>query len=861
MPGNVFIPKMEQTVAEEAPAETVKDDGASSTLLLIAQYAMVALFGLLPLFFTPGLYASLGFDKTIFTYALVAVAVVALSLLSLRRSRMQTVLPISLGIFWLLVIVAFVSGTISGDAQDAIRGSLMETQTVGFLAALALAMTVPLVLQGSKLMTIRALALFGCSAALLLTYNVLRIIFGPGFLPFDSFSVVTVSPIGGFNDLAIFAGLMVLLGLVTLLQLPLKRVSQYAIAGLVAASLLLLATVNFFNIWLVVGFFALLVLVYLLARDTLFKKPETTTVPMAKSKVLIATTAVVCIVSAVFVMAGDSVGGQLARITNINHVEVRPSAVATIDIARFAYQDGHAFLGVGPNRFADAWRAYKDPTINETIFWDTDFTAGSGYIPTLFITLGLLGGILVVLFHAGFLYLGYRMFLRNGRTDSYWYYFGLLTFTAACFLWGMAYVYVPGAGILLLTALFTGLTLVAAAALLPASVRTIPLVVSQQRGFFLMAAIILVIVIAVSSLVSIGKQYAAQSQFVRAQASATEVSVLDQAAAAAYALYPDDRFMSARAQVQLASLSNLLGVTEPSAEQQQAFLTAAEQALLHAEAAVQADVTNPDHHAVLAGVYSNLALAGVDGAEARADSALAEAKALDPRNPGYHLVEAQLAARIGDTAAAREELTSALNLKRNFTEALYLLAQLDINDGNTESAIATTRAIATLEPNNPTRYFQLGVLLSATDQLPEAVAAFQTAVSLDGQYANARYMLALAYLNLEQPAAALEQLRVVEQTNPDNQELKALIEQVESGTYEVPEAPRLDTPVSETAPSEDFEDAIVTDSEVTTDLVTPVNTAADSAAESVSDTDSVADTEPEAEPDSEADATESPETE
>ncbi|MCA9354754.1 MAG: hypothetical protein KC877_04510, partial [Candidatus Kaiserbacteria bacterium] len=47
---------------------------------------------------------------------------------------------------------------------------------------------------------------------------------------------------------------------------------------------------------------------------------------------------------------------------------------------------------------------------------------------------------------------------------------------------------------------------------------------------------------------------------------------------------------------------------------------------------------------------------------------------------------------------------------------------------------------------------------------------------------------------------------------------------VESGEYQIPEVPSIEAPVSENAPTEGFEDAVITNSDVETDLVTPVNT-------------------------------------
>ncbi len=825
MSGNLFIPKMKHVADEEVvPDSTVEVVGKKSTLLRIGQYFVVALFGLLPVFFTPHLWASLGFDKVILTIGLGLTALVLISFQSLRQTHALTIIPTSLWLYWLVVVAAAVSAYLTGNAQDAIWGSLFETQTVAFLALIGLLMTLPLVFQNSKEMSLKALTFFGCTASILLVYNIIRIFIRSEILTLQSFGAVTVSPIGVFNDLAIFCGLVIVFSLVTLVQLPLKATLQYFLAGLVGMSLFLLAIVNFFNVWIVIGLFSFLLIMYLLAQDTIFRGEEKTVI--SNSKILFLTTSAVCAFSILFIVAGSFMGGKISQVTGINYIEVRPSTLSMVKIAQSVFSE-NALLGVGPNRFADAWRKYKDPSINETLFWDTEFIAGSGYVPSLVISLGLLGSILLVVSHVFFLYLGYRMFLRTKRHDSYWYYVGIVSFASATFIWGMSYMYVPGAALLLIGAFFMGLTFVAAGALLPSTVRNIPLVTSRQRGFLLMTAVIMVVIGSVSAAFSVGKQYMAQANFTKANVRATSIAELEQASLSSYNLYKDDRFISTIAQIQLMELNRLLSIQEPSEADLQKFSEVSNKAIQAAEQAVAENGTNAGYRAVLAGVYANLAIAGVDGARDRSDAALAEAMKIDALNPGYHLLAAQMATRVGDLPKAREYIKSALALKRNYTDALFLSAQLDISEGNTESAIATTRAMITLEPNNPTRYFQLGILLSADNKAEEAEAAFKAAISIDNQYANARYLLSLLYLNTDRKDLALEQLKAVQQNNQDNVELKNFIDQVESGQYQIPNNSNLQAPVDEAAPNNDSEGTVTTDSEPKTDLVKPVNTVSD----------------------------------
>jgi len=206
-------------------------------------------------------------------------------------------------------------------------------------------------------------------------------------------------------------------------------------------------------------------------------------------------------------------------------------------------------------------------------------------------------------------------------------------------------LYVPGVTILLLAALLTGLSFVAGSILLPKTVRLIPLVCNRRRGFGLMALAILLISGSVGALFTVGQQYAARATFNQTQATATDIAVLDQAALAAYAQYPDTKFLAVRARIALLEMNQLVNILadtqDPTEEQQQVFLNVSARALAILNQAVTQDSENPAHQAILAAVYNNLAIAGEPNALDRAATALERAQALDPKNPTYHLISAQ----------------------------------------------------------------------------------------------------------------------------------------------------------------------------------------------------------------------------
>lgn len=831
---NSFIPRAYQaqpTSPEETEHEVIsqsKSDSIGLFLMKVCQYAVVAAAFLVPLVFVPGLSATLGFTKALVALILGLAAAIFASLAALRFKTATTVVPIPLLLFWGVVIVAFLSAFLSGDVMDAVRGSVFEPQTAGFMAIAALLMTIPLVLQQSKIMMLYSLTAFAGSLGLVLLYSIIRFFFGP-ILPLGSFTQITLTPAGGLNDLAVFSAVAVVVGLITLLQLPLKNWMKGAVLGLIFAALITLMVANFFLLWIIVGFFGLLFLIYVLSRDTLFGKDSETVAN--NTPLLVIASLVVCVVSVLFVVAGDFAGARMNALTNVNYIEVRPSIGATLDMIKASYSDD-ILLGSGPNRFADVWRSNKDLTINETTFWNVDFQAGFGLIPTMFVTLGLLGGLLIVAFHLSYLYLGYRALLRSDVQDSFWLYAGTASFAAAGIFWLISYLYVPGAAVLLMTALFTGLSFVAYSALVPSANKKIPLASNQRRGFLMMTIAIIFVVAAVSTVFSIGKQYAAQAAFANAATNATSVEEFEVGVQRSYQLYTDDRFLNALNQLRINELQGLLNIAEPSEEDQNRFALLVQQSIALAQEAALRDNSNPQAYIALAEVYNILARAGVEGARDRSLENITAAEERDPKSPTYPYSRAFIDASEGNYDAARESIRISLSRKSNFTPALFLLSQIAVEEGNVEEAIVATRQVVTYESNNPTRYYQLGILLAANNQLDEAIAAYQTALQLNPEYANARYMLGLAYVAQGNSQAALNEFRTVQQNNSENEALRNIINELEStGTIQNLNL-GLEPPVQEANTVVSTEDGVVASSTPETDLISTVNTEPAPAAES-----------------------------
>lgn len=102
-------------------------------------------------------------------------------------------------------------------------------------------------------------------------------------------------------------------------------------------------------------------------------------------------------------------------------------------------------------------------------------------------------------------------------------------------------------------------------------------------------------------------------------------------------------------------------------------------------------------------------------------------------------------ARYGDALAA---WTRALALDPRHPDALFNAAQAEERVGRTEDALAHTRMLLAQEPRTPVPYYHAGLLFHAQGLRDDALRAFDGALARDPEFAEARWMRAIAQLQL-----------------------------------------------------------------------------------------------------------------
>ena len=752
------------------------EDVVAQTLSSVARYLFIISIVLLPIFFLPTATAPLAHTKIMLIASGLLGSLVFYSLFILRTGKLRTQITPPLLAIWVVVIVFGVSALLSGSPHQSFIDFNFATQSVLFVGLLALMMTIGQFVISTKNAIVQIyLGLFIVGITLAL-FHISRLIFGADFLSFGIATNPTFTVLGTWNDLGIFYGLLLILSLITLEQLPLPKIGKYVFAFISILSIIILATVQFSLVWVLVGFSSLIVLMYALMRhriDPDFKEASSLSVILST---------VIAIAAVIFVIAGSNTNTFINNLTGINYLEVRPSFTATADIARNIYSE-NILIGNGPNRFADAWRLYKDPSINNTIFWNTDFVAGSGYLPTLFATTGMLGTISILAFLGLFIRLGYQMLIKTKRNDPFWYFVGTSSFVAAMYLWVMAFLYVPSATILILTAIFTTIALVACSALCNTTVLVLDTIQNTRYTIILVICVLVIIVSSVSGLYTLSNHYTAHVNFNQASVALSNndrdgsYQTLDRITFQTNT----DVYPRALATAALGQINQLLTIPEPSEQQQEQFLQEFSIGVEAGQIAVNRNRNRSSNWATLAAVYSTFVSAEVPNAAVLAREALQEAMARDPLNPELYLLEARIAIGENDIPAAREAIDRSLSLKPNYVTALGFLAELDITSGNIAQARESVISILQIQPNNPGRYYQLAILLLAEDDQTAAIQVLEEAIRLDTNFANARYVLALQYADTDRYDEAIAQLVIVQELNPDNTEVAELIAQLRAG--------------------------------------------------------------------------------
>lgn len=797
--------KPEENMASAFPAGSAKEEKKFFNPEKLATFFFYALVFLMPIFALPLAVAPLASGKAILFFGGILLTAFFWILAALQKGSVkipQSALLISCAA---VVLVWLASALSSGNASLSLAGKLydLDTFSVFFAASLALFFG-SMIFQSEKRAFVFYLLLF-LSSFIAFAFQFFHLIFGINIIPFNIFPYNTSNLIGGWNDFSIFFGFIGLVSLALLETAKFGWKMKIFFYFSLIMSFLAMISANFFNNWIIFGVFSLLIFIMALFKSRFSEQAKGVGIKNFFRVSLFVLLAVI------FFTFFRETAGNINNILKTSSTEVRPSWSATLDIARKSLKD-NAVLGTGPNTFVYDWLKFKPAAVNNTIFWNVRFSSGVGYFPSTMATTGILGIAAIAVFLIILLSYWKKVFSREENsarlsggqsTDT----LTISSFLSAIYLWTFIIFYAPGILIFTLAFVITGVFLALLANGGKIGVAEVSFSGKTKSGMIFMVVGIILLIGTASSAYFYTRKFLALNNYGQALKIFEKSGDIDKAGkklTQAAGMDKQDEYYRALSELGLVSLSQIVASKDIPADRAAAlFRDNLGIAIAYAREAARINPADPVNWMQLGRVYESVVALKVEKADEAALNSYAEAFKVSPLDPSPFVASARVAMQTGKINDARKYLQSALNLKPDFADALFILSQIEAQSGNLKEAILKTEQAATVSPNSPGIFFQLGLLRYQNNNLNAARTAFERAVGLNNNYANARYFLGLIYDRQGLKEKAIEQFAQIAKTNPNNEEVKKILSNLKNGRSALaeisPPAPenREEPPISE----------------------------------------------------------------
>jgi hypothetical protein len=376
---------------------------------------LIALFT--PIFVIPVQWTTIPQAKILLIGALVVIALFAWIVARLAEGKVEIPKHFLLWSGILLPIVYTVSAFASGNVWSSLVSGSAASDTTVIIGIWYILLALTSFIYSSRAASINTLLrmiLVGFFA--LVIFQVVRLFF-PDLLSLGGYLTGNASSIiGPWHDLGILLGLSVFLTLAffdTPVALGWWR-SVLIVTGLL--SLFLLVIINSADVWYAL---AALALSYGLWQWLVTKREGHGAIGAFRSNIVIASV-VIALFSGAFAYWGSLLYTHLPSKLQVVQTDVRPSWQGTYMVGQKALSSPRAFiLGSGPNTFTRNWGLFKPTGVNVTDYWNIDFNAGVGFIPTTFVTTGVLALFAWALLLFGLLWSALRLLGRRVLTPGH----------------------------------------------------------------------------------------------------------------------------------------------------------------------------------------------------------------------------------------------------------------------------------------------------------------------------------------------------------------------------------------------------------------------------------------------------------
>lgn len=750
---------------------------------------------LMPIFALPLVIAPIVSGKAIVFYCGIFLTIIFLILSAIKNGSVKIPKSDLLASSGIIALVWLASALFSENIGLSLFGKLYEADTFILILTSSLSLFLGSIIFRSEKRAIVFYLTFFCSAIIVFLFQFFHIIFGINIIPFDIFPQKTSNLIGEWNDFSVFFGLIGILALAFLETANISKKIKFFLYAILLMSFLAMAVSSFSNNWIVFGAFSLIIFI-----ATVFKN-RFASVAVSRKIFRVSFFAVIIVL---FLVLFKGTAGKFPNALGVSFTEIRPSWQATVGVAKQSLKKD-IVLGTGPNTFLYNWLKYKPAGVNNTAFWNARFLSGSSFFVSALSTTGILGLLSMVSLVIILLIQYGKVFY--GKQSAGGNVLATVSFLGSAYLWTHIILRSPGIVIFTMAFIFMGLFLALLVINGNTNVANISLSRKTKASFIAMIIVVVLLVGSAYAIYFFIQKISAINNYGQALSFFNKTGDANKAKeklTKAIESDKQDEYYRTLSELSLVSLRQVLANKDISEDKAVLlFRQWFDLATSSAQEAIKINKADPINWMQLGRVYESFIPLNVSGASEMALSVYAEAFKFSPMDPSPFVASARIALLAKKTDDAKKYLQSALVLKPDFTDALFMLSQIEAQSGNLKEAILKAEQSVISSPNNPGILFQLGLLNYQNKTFDNAELALEMATTINPEYANARYFLGLVYDKQGKKDKAIEQFEIVQKTNPDNQEIKKILKNLTSGKGALAEVPpplpekRSEPPVSE----------------------------------------------------------------
>ncbi len=596
-----------------------------------------------------------------------------------------------------IVFVFLLSALFSQNSQVSLFGVMFDTGSFWFIfSAFILMLFSSIVFRTPKQVKI---VLFGAilSSVVVLIFQTVHL-FIPDVLSLGVLVGKADNFVGSWNTLGLFAGFSGLMFLLMIEFFAISRIEKILLEISILLSILVAISVSFPLVWVLLGISSLIIFVY--KASIAFQRNDDEEVEV-KKKHFPLISFVVVMISLLFFTSGKFINNIIPDSLRVANTEVSLFLGTTLSITKGVLIK-NPVLGIGPNRFEEAWSMYKPLAINTKIngndFWDVSFNSGSGLLPTFTATTGGLGILAWIVFFVLFLAIGVKSLFSNIKNGVNWE--TMASFVLSLYLFVSSFFYSTGPVILLLAFAFAGVFIGLSASKSSNGEISLSFLNDHRKSFFSMLFMILIIIVSASISFKYIERLTSVSYFRKALAAQT-VPLAEDYIKKTLSLYSNDLYLRTYSQIYLLKLNSIANKGSSLSDADKADLQKSfDQAINSAQMAVNYNPSNYLNYKLLGSVYQAVGSLGVKDAYNKAVPAFQDASNLNPLNPGLKLSMANASFADGKVKEAKDYANASLSLKPDYVDALITLSQIAKDEGNNAEALSYAQTALSVFPAN-----------------------------------------------------------------------------------------------------------------------------------------------------------------